>query len=449
MKTFYARYKEDFRFNWILAWPIMLSQLGQVTVNFIDTVMVGRLGGNSLAAIALANSLFFTFLVFGLGLSFALTPLVAEAIGAKNEGIIKEKFINSLYINLCFAVVAGSMIYFGSDIMYKMGQDPAVVPMAIEYAKIMAITMVPFMIFQTYRTLSEGLSRTKLIFLVTVLGNLVNVFFNYALIFGKFGFEAQGTKGAALGTLIARIFMMVAMILTFIYWEPVRKYLRGFVLTVRREVLGKIFNIGLPTALSGTFEVTAFAASAFLIGTYGSEQLAAHQIAINLASISFLICTGFSTASTIRVGNKFGEKDFKSLARVGYAFFTQVVIFMGIFAIIFIIGRNWLPHLYIDDPEIIRISSILILVAAIFQIVDGVQVVGMGVLRGMQDVWIPSLITFFSYWVVALPLGYFLSSRMPLNALGIWIGLAVGLALAAVLLFSRFQYFVRNKIDLS
>ncbi len=425
----------------------MLSQVGQVTVNFIDNIMVGRLGGNALAAIALANSLFVTFLIFGLGLSFALTPLVAEAIGAKNDGVIKEKFINSLFINIVFAIVAGSLIFFGANVMHHIGQDPAVVPMAVDYAKIMGITMLPFMIFQTYRTLSEGLSYTRLIFLVTVLGNLVNVFFNYALIFGKFGFSARGTTGAAMGTLIARVFMMLVMIGIYIYWDPVKKYLTGFVLMVSKKVLRRIINIGLPSALSGTFEVTAFTFSAFLIGTYGASQLAAHQIAINLASISFLTCTGFSTAATIRVGNKLGERDKPALTRVGYATFAQVITFMSVFAIIFIVGRNWLPLLYIDEVDIIEMSSILILVAALFQVVDGIQVVGMGVLRGMQDVWIPSLITFFSYWVIALPLGYFLSQHFALNALGVWIGLAVGLAIAAILLFSRFTFFIKQKLS--
>lgn len=429
---------KEFGYNMHLAWPVMLSQLGQVTVNFVDNVMIGRLGSVPLGAVSLANSVFVIFLVFGLGLSFGLTPLVAKADGAGQRGSIKNLFLASLVINLSFAIISVAAIFLLSPLMSQMNQPPEVVPLAQDYLKIVGVSLLPFMLFQSYRTLSEGISFTKLVFVVTLVGNIINVLCNYIFIYGKLGAEPLGTVGAAYGTLIARIVMAIMMLLIFRYWKGVRGYLVDLKMRIERTLIRKILDLGFPTALSLLFEVSAFAASTFIIGTLGKDQLAAHQIALNLASFTFLLVSGFATVSTIRVSNKMGQNNPYEARKVGFSTMLQAGIFMVVASMIFILFRNILPAIYIDDIDIISIAGKLLVIAALFQIVDGLQVTAMGALRGLHEVLRPTLITFVSYWLIALPLGYYLGIHRGMEGEGVWIGLWIGLSVAAVLLIFRF-----------
>ena len=438
--SWYQSYKEDFRKNLSLAFPIMASQVGQMLVNFIDNIMVGRLGPEALAAVALANSIYITFLVVGMGISFALPPLVAQAHGKNEPNKISVLFKHSFIINFSFAGFSIIAVELILPLLNHLGQDPEVVRLAQPYLRISAWALVPFMIFQTFRCFADGMSQTLPAMIATLTGNVFNVLFNYMLIFGKLGAPALGVTGAAVGTLLARLIMIVLIIILIYRW----KNLWSHIYFVKHQVLDKalfkkLLSLGIPTSLQMFFEVSAFAGAALIMGTLGAVPQAAHQIAINLASMTFLTCTGLAMAATIRVGNRLGQNDLIGVQKAGNSAIIQVTAFMLCAAVLFILLRDYLPLIYIDDVEVVKIASVLLITAAFFQVSDGIQVVALGALRGIQDVKIPMVITFIAYWVFGLPISYFSARDWGFGPAGVWIGLVIGLTISAAFLTIRFR----------
>ena len=428
------------RKTFLLAYPVMLSQLGQVLVGVADSVMVGHIGKEPLAASSLGNSVFYLFFTFGLGISFGITPLVAKADGENNPRQIIELLKHGLLLNTATAFFL-MVILFGTSYLFPyLNQPDEVVVLAIPYFLVISFSVLPFMIFQAFRQFAEGLSLTKQSMYITISGNIVNIVLNYLLIFGKFGFPELGLLGAGIATLISRIFMGIAMALFVIYGKRFSIYWSQFRRgTFYYAMLRRILYIGLPSGFQFIFEVGAFGMAAIMVGWIGTSALAAHQIALNLASITYMMAAGIASATTIRVGNQLGMKDYLTLQKVGFAGFMISGTFMGLSAIILILGMNVFPTFYIDEPEVLNIASGLILIAAIFQLSDGIQVVGLGALRGMSDVRIPTFITLLAYWILALPIGYLLGFVAKLGVYGIWIGLLIGLTVTAILLLLRFR----------
>ena len=435
-----ATYIQHFKKNLALAYPVMLSQLGQVLVGVADSVMVGRVGTEPLAAATLANAIFFVVLVFGIGVSYAITPLVAAADGEGNKERCTGVLRNALLLNTTLGIVLFITIALGAFILPYLDQPAEVVSLAIPYLNIITLSIIPFMLFQTFRQFAEGLSQTKQAMFVTIGANAINIGLNYLLIFGKGGFEPLGLNGAGYATLASRVIMAFAMGLLIYHSPTFRAYRLGFQLrNFSSKVLKRLLHVGIPAGLQFMAEVSAFGYAAIMVGWLGAQPLAAHQIAINLASISYMMATGIAAAATIRVGNQLGRQDMQALREAGFVSFVMSALFMGVAAIIFIVGQKFFPTLYVSDPEVIRIAAALIIVAAFFQISDGVQVVGMGALRGLTDVKMPTLIAILAYWMVGLPLGYWLGFKLGYGAVGIWYGLLAGLTVAAVLLLLRFN----------
>lgn len=440
-----SRYLKQSKITFLLAYPVMLSQLGQILVGVSDSVMVGQLGTSPLAGVSLGNSIFILFLTFGIGISYGITPLVAKADGEGNSRRIIEVLKHGFLVNGITGLVLFALLYLTSFVFPYLNQPEDVILLAKPYFLVISFSIIPFMVFQVFRQFAEGLSLTKQAMIITISGNVLNVFFNYLLIFGKLGFPAYGLMGAGIATLISRIYMALAMIL-FVgygryfkpYWAHFRK--KG----MDRNIVRNILSIGLPSGLQFIFEVGAFSLAAIMIGWLGASSLAAHQIAISLAAITYMMASGLATATTIRVGNQLGKKDYMSMRMVGLTGFYMSAVFMGLNALILILGRHFFPSLYISEPEVIEIASSLLFIAALFQLSDGIQVVGLGALRGMADVKIPTLITLVAYWILALPIGYILGFSLKMGAFGIWIGLLAGLTIAAVLLYVRF-----NKLSLA
>jgi MATE family multidrug resistance protein len=296
------------------------------------------------------------------------------------------------------------------------------------------------MLFQTYRQFVEGLSDTKSPMYIAIIANLVNIVGNYALIFGHFGLPALGLEGAGYATLITRSFMGIGMMLIVL---KSKKYLQfdpslNFK-SINLPIIKKIIKIGFPSGLTYSLEVSAFAFAALMVGWLGSNQLAAHQIAINLASISYMVVLGISAASTIKVGNAMGANNQHDAKLAGYSALLLGTLFMFCTGLIFVTLNNFLPTLYISDPEVIGFASSLLLIAALFQLSDGVQAVGLGILKGLTDVKIPMIITLFAYWIIGLPIGYILGFVFEFNIMGIWLGLFIGLTIAAIMFVSRFN----------
>jgi len=439
--------KEHYYRNFVLAYPVMLSQLGQVLVGVADSLMVGRLGAETLAAASLANVVFYVIMVFGLGVSLAVTPLVAAADGEQDADKIRGIFSNGLLVNTILGILMAISIVAFTPVLYFLDQPPEVVTLAIPYLKIITAGLIPYMVFQSLRQFAEGMGNTRQAMYITLTGNALNIVLNYLLIYGKFGFPELGLNGAGWATLVARTSMAVMMGL-YIYGAPrFRSFRAAFVFSdISGKKIRRILNVGIPAGFQFVFEVSAFGFAAIMMGWLGTRTLAAHQIAINLASISYMMATGISSAATIRVGNQLGRRDWPNLRSAGITSFIMVSIFMAFAAIIFLGSRNFLPTLYIDEPEVITIASQLLIVAAFFQISDGVQVVGMGALRGIEDVRIPTIIAVTAYWLIGLPVGYVLAFPFDMGATGIWYGLLVGLSLAAAMLFYRFHQKTRDML---
>ncbi|QNJ96754.1 multidrug transporter [Constantimarinum furrinae] len=452
-------YTKEFKYNISLATPVILGMLGHTLVALVDNIMVGQLGTAELAAVSLGNSFMFIAMSLGIGFSTAITPLVAEADSEGNFRKGKSAFKHGLFLCTVLSIALFLMVFIAKPLMYYMKQPPEVVDLAMPYLNLVAISLIPLIIFQAFKQFSDGLSLTKYPMYATIAANVVNVMLNYVFIFGKFGFPQLGLVGAAIGTLASRLIMVGYLWYMLSQHHKSREYvlhIRIFDLT--KNMLKKILNLGFPSALQMFFEVAIFTAAIWLSGILGKNPQAANQIALNLSSMTFMVAMGFSVAAMIRVGNQKGLKRFKELRRIAFSIFLVTTLFAVVFAIFFMIFNTSLPKLYLDyddtanftdNFQVVSIAAKLMLIAAVFQISDAIQVVALGVLRGMQDVKIPTLITFIAYWLIGFPISFYLSMYGDYGSSGIWIGLLAGLTVSAVLLSVRFNYLSKRQIALS
>ncbi|MEO9475155.1 MAG: MATE family efflux transporter [Cyclobacteriaceae bacterium] len=427
--------KEHLRRNIKLAYPVIIGQVGHIMVSVADTMMVGKVGVIPLAAATFGSTFYTVLMIFGIGVSYAITPLVA-ATDSKNQSRLMQFFQNGLALNVVLSLVLVSIGLLVAPFLEYFGQEPEVAALAGPYLIVMCLSLVPLMHFQTYRQFSEGLSDTFNPMWVSILANLLNIGLNYILIYGAFGVPAYGLIGAGYATLIARVVMAILM------YMVTKKKLSGFKWHFDRSIIKKMLNIGVPSGMQYVFEVGAFAAAAIMAGWINAESQAAHQIGINLAAITYMAATGLGAAGTIRIGNQMGLKNIKDLKIAGYSLMLTVIVFMVICGLAFIIFRHQLVALYITDTFVQGLAAGLLIVAAAFQVSDGMQAVGLGVLRGLTDVKIPTVVTFIAYWMIAIPGGYVLGFVFDLGVYGIWYGLLGGLTVSAILHVLRFRHLV-------
>ena len=449
------QFTKEFVYNLKLAAPVVLGMLGHTFVAFADNVMVGQLGTAELAAVSLGNSLVLIFMYVGIGFSTAITPLVAEADGAKDDNRAKQLFKHGLIICVAIGLVMFTLIMLTKGVLYHMQQPPEVVALAMPYINLVAASMVPMIIFQAFKQFADGFSQTKYPMVATILSNVVNVVLNYLFIFGTFGFPKMGILGAAIGTLVSRFFM-VFFLWYMLYSKPKFKpYMQNLKFSIiESKIIKKIIDLGFPSALQVFFEVGIFTSAVWLSGVLGKNAQAANQIALNLSSMTYMVGIGLSVAAMVRVGNQKGLNNFKELQRIATSVFLLTLIIEIVFAVFFLVFNNWLPTIYLDVDDVVNktdnlavitLAAKLLIVAAFFQISDGIQVVVLGALRGLQDVKIPTAITFVAYWLVGFPISYFLGLYTEYESIGIWIGLLSGLTVSAVLLYIRFK-FLTNKL---
>jgi MATE family multidrug resistance protein len=433
-------YSKEFKAMMKLAYPVIIGQLGHMMMSVVDNLMVGQIGAAPLAASSIAHGLFMIFMIFGIGLSMAISPLTAMSIGARKNLECGVVFRQGLLVNIVAGIGLTIVIIFGADLIRFLDQPEEIVEQGAAYMRILAYSVIPVMIFQTYKQFSEGLSLMRPAMIITLLANLVNVFVNWVLIYGNLGMPALYLSGAGWATFSSRFLMAISFILYVSFsarykpYDPTLHYQR-----IDFSMIIKILRIGIPGGLQYFFEVGAFAGSAIIIGWLGTNQLAAHQIGINLASISFMVALGISTAATIRVGNAVGRNDKLGIRKTGITAFLLAAGVMGVFGIVFIIFRWFLPTFYIDNQVVIEIAASLLVIAALFQLSDGTQAVGIGLLRGLADAKVPMFITFIAYWIVGLPGGYLLGFTFGYGVQGIWFALFVALTVSAVLLSVRFM----------
>ncbi len=406
----------------------------------VDSLMVGQIGTAPLAASSLVNGLYFLVLVLGIGLTSAITPMIAIARGGKRDEecgvIINQAFI----VNGIFSVILVILLFILASLIKYFDQPPEVAILAESYLQTLAISSIPFMIFQVYKQFYEGVSEVIVPMVIAILANISNAIFNWVFIFGHLGFESMGLDGAGYSTLLNRGLMAIAIMFMVFNTERYKKYKLHFRLReISGSVVKKLLQIGLPSGFQYFLEVGSFSFAAIMIGWIGEEGLAAHQIAMNLASTSYMLILGISTAGTIRVADAYGQHDKRSIRKAGFTAQFLSGSVMACFGIFFVLFRFFLPTLYVDDPEVIAIAANLIIIAAMFQIFDGLQASGIAILKGLTDVKIPMIISFMSYWVISIPIGALFGFYFELGVVGIWIGLSVGLALVGIITSARFN----------
>jgi MATE family multidrug resistance protein len=451
-----SNYTKEFKYNIILATPVILGMLGHTLVALVDNIMVGQLGTAELAAVSLGNSFMFIAMSLGIGFSTAITPLIAEADSEGNFEAGKSSFKHGLFLCSVLGILLFIMVLFAKPLMYAMKQPPEVVDLAMPYLNLVAASLIPLIIFQGFKQFSDGLSMTKYPMYATIVANVVNVVLNYIFIFGKLGAPEMGVVGAAIGTLASRVIMVAYLWFMLSQHYKSREYVINIkIFTLTKKMLKKLLNLGFPSAMQMFFEVAVFTAAIWLSGILGKNPQAANQIALNLSSMTFMVAMGFSVTAMIRIGNQKGLQRFKELRRIAFSIFLLTTVLAVLFAILLMIFNVALPKLYLDfdDPinfadnfEVVSIASKLLIIAAVFQISDALQVVALGALRGMQDVKIPMFITFIAYWVIGFPISFYLSMYSNYGSSGIWIGLLAGLTASAILLFIRFNYLSKKMI---
>lgn len=444
-----SRYTSEFKTNIRLAIPVVMGSLGHILVGLADDVMVGVLGPIHLAATSLGNSLVFIAIAVGIGFSLALTPLISEADGENDVQKGRNIFQHGMLLNTSLGFAMFIVLLLAKPVLYHLKQPPEVVELAVPYYKIVALSMIPMMMFQGLKQFADGMSQTKYAMKATIMANFVNVFINFLLIYGIWIFPRLELVGAAIGTFISRI----AMLIMLIYVLRKQQIFKPFFERLKQQEIQwkyfkKIINLGFPTALQILFEVAAFVGAVLLAGVIGALPQAANQIAMKMASTTFMIAIGVGVAATVRIGNQKGKGDYINLRRIAFSNQLLITFIMLGFSALFFVFHQYLPYAFTQNKEVIDIAAKLLLIAAVFQLADGLQAVIQASLRGIQDVWMPSLLTFIAYWVVGFPISYYLGLHTEYKTIGIWIGLSIGLTTSAFLLFLRFNYKTKKLIQL-
>jgi len=449
-------YKKEFSTNIRLAYPVILGMLGHTLIGVIDNIMVGRLGATQLAAVSLANSFVFIAMSAGIGFSTAITPIVAQGDAAKDTHTVRSAFHHGLLLCTILGICLFGVVSLATPLMKLMRQPDEVIVLAKPFIGWVGFSLLPMVIFQGYKQFADGLSLTKYAMYAVIFSNIIHVGINYVLIYGIWFFPKMGMMGAAIGTVTSRVAMLIFMHYALSRNDQLKQYFSNFSFSeIKKAMLKKIVSLGLPSSMQMLFEVALFTAAVWLSGFLGKTNQAANQIALSLASMTFMFAMGLSVAAMVRVGNQKGLKDYVNLRIVARSIFLLAIIIEIVFALLFITLHNYLPHWFVnaddvvqlkDTTEVIKIAANLLIVAAVFQISDGIQVVVLGALRGLQDVKVPTIITFVAYWVIGFPISFYLGLYTPLKAIGIWIGLLAGLTAAALFLYLRFNYLTKQYI---
>ncbi len=432
--------KPELKKTILLSFPIVVGQLGQMLMSVVDNIMVGKIGAQALAAASIANALFTLIMVIGFGISMAVTPLTAMAYGAGREKECGVVLRQGLLVNIFSGMLLCGLTFLISECIAFLNQPEEIVRPASLYMKVLGMSLLPMMLFQSYRQFAEGVSYLKPAMIIMLLANIVNIIANWVFIYGHLGIPGLGLTGAGIATISSRTFMAIALIIV-IRNSPVMK---RFDPTLRYRkidfsMMRRLVSIGIPAGCQYFFEVSAFAASSIMIGWMGTIELAAHQIALNLASISFMVALGISSAATIRVSNAVGRQDLPGTRTAGFSALLLCACFMASAGLIFICFRFSLPGLYVAEKDVIDISAALLVIVAFFQISDGTQAVGLGILRGITDMKVPTLITLAAYWVIGLPSGYILAFKLHMGIYGVWYGLLISLTVSGLLMMIRFN----------
>lgn len=431
---------EQIKKTLLIAFPIILGNFSQMLLAVIDIIMVGAIDHKQVAAASLVNSLLTLPFVFGFGLTRSISVMVAISNGKNDNRAVAKYALNGVFICLIFATVAALLIHFLHGIIFHMGQDKAVVDIAIPYLQLIGWSVIPMLLFMSLKEFTDALQYTKVAMVISLISLPLNVFLNWLLIYGKWGFPALHLEGAGWATLTVRILMAVALLIVIFSQKKFTVYLQSLkeIWIPQRNIIKEMLKTGVPSGMQYCLEAGAYAFSGIMIGWLGAEQQAAHQIALSCASLTFMISIGISVAGSIRVSYFYGQNDWQMIQKIGRSTLYAGLIAGSIFALLFLGLYRQIPALFNQEVNIIAIASVLLVWTAFFQISDTTQAIGVGLLRGIKDVKIPTLYVALAYWVVGLPAGYILGIHLKMNAAGIWIGFLAGLTISSALLNFRF-----------
>lgn len=433
--------RDEFRPMFTLALPVVLAEMGWMTMGMVDTLMVGPLGPEAIGAAGLGSSIFMGVCIFAMGLLLGLDTLVSQAFGADDIDACHRWLIHGVVLALGLSAPIMGLLFWISNGLDAWGLDPAVLVLTRPYVEIVTWSVPPLLLYAAFRRYLQGMGIVRPVMIALVGANLVNVLVNWILIFGHFGMPAMGVSGAAWATVLSRVAMMFALLGTILYRESQSRRLSPGraggvfgVMTLELAWFRRMLRLGIPAATQLTLEVGAFAAATALAGRLAPASLAAHQIAINYASLTFMVPLGIASAGAVRVGHAVGRRDPKAASRAGWTALLFAVLFMSAAALAFLVMPRLLLLAFTADAGVLDVGVTLLFVAAIFQLFDGLQGVATGILRGLGDTRTPMLWHLASHWFVGLPLGYWLCFVLGLDVIGLWWGLSLGLVVCGIAL---------------
>ena len=426
--------------NLRIAFPVMLSFAGQQMVQVMDTIMVGHLGAVELSAVSLSSAIITNITMIGLGIAMSLTPLVGIHFARNERQQSATLFQNSILLNIMMSVFLCLMLFAINPLLQFFGQPQSVLDILDGYYYCVTLSLIPYLIFMSFKQFLEGLGNTFYSMLITLGCNILNIFLNFGFIYGYMGFPELGVTGAGMATLISRVMMPIVFIIIIFVKKEYRTYLSYFSFSLfSLKMMWKLLKVGFPIAAQMTVELFSLTFMTIMMGWLGEKTLAANQIAQTMIGFSFMIANGVSSASTILVSHDYGRKDLNSIKNHAYSAIHLGIAIMICFAMLYAFGGEFLAGIFSNDKEVIDITSKLFIVVAVFEIFDGTQVTTLGALRGLTDVKRPMYYALVCYILVEIPVGYLLGFPFGLGAIGIVGGFMTGLILAAILFMLRFR----------
>ncbi|EEE37227.1 mate efflux family protein [Rhodobacteraceae bacterium KLH11] len=437
-------YPGHFRAIAVLGLPLIGGHLAQYAIGLTDTVMLGWYGVKALASVTLASSYFFVLFLFGAGFGWAVMPMVATAAAEEDETSIRRSTRMGLWLSLIYATIMMPLLWWSYPVLIALKQEPEVAEIASQYLRVAGWGLFPALLVMVLKSYLAALERTQVVLWITVIAAIVNGTTNYALIFGNWGAPELGVTGAAIASLLTQGVSLAAVVIYAVWVMPEHSLFQRF-WRPDSEMFFSVLKLGVPIGLTNLAEVSLFATSAVMMGWLGQVPLAAHGIALNLTSATFMLHLGLSNVATIRAGNALGRQDRAHLEKGAIAVTIMSLIMSVLTIILFLTCAEQLISLFMeaDDPlrpQILLIGAGLLAMAALFQLVDGAQVIALGLLRGLQDARVPMVMAALSYWAVGIPASYYFGFVLGMDGIGVWLGLVLGLACAAVLLMARFWF---------
>lgn len=422
-----------------LAYPIVLSQIGSFIVQLSDTIMVGSIGPTQIAAVAFAGNIYFFLYIFSIGLTFGITPIVGKLFTQGNTVKNRIYFQSSLILYFILSIIICVLQLAIMPFFKYFGQPDAVIMLATPYYIVLSISTIPLVMFYVFKQFLEGIGNTKLVMIIVVGSNLLNILLNYILINGKCGVVAMECLGAGIATLISRIIVVITVVIYVLHNHKLQYYLHSFFSSAyySMKAIKKVLKIGFPISMQMTLEGSTFAFTGIMMGWFGTTVLAANQIAIIIANLSYLVISGFSAATTIRISHIYGEKKIYLFKNTVYSAFIVVLIWNIFTILVLSFTKNHLPYLFTTDIKVVEMTSFFLIFVCMYQISDGIQNILIGFLRGVQKVKIILYTASFAYLIVNLPLGYLFAFKLHLGPSGLWCSYIFGLTFAAIILYRK------------